>query len=89
MAKLAITPQHIRDHLFLGGFRPMTEQEQAAFLGAEPTTVISELRIGKVSAIVLFDPCSGDCDLYYAADEHNPSGPAFRVDLFYNTMTEI
>lgn len=64
MAILRLTSDHIKSHLFNGGFRPMEMHDKFAYCDADNGSLIANIYFGRYRYEVIFSPVMGNVQIF-------------------------
>jgi hypothetical protein len=87
MAKLMLSAERVREELFTGGFRPMSEQDFYGFADAEAGSLIADISVGRFHYVVIFTPSLGDVQIYETSLGGEPL--AWEMDLLSGLSIEL
>ena len=88
MAKLMLSAERVREELFTGGFRPMSEQDFYGFADAEAGSLIAEISVGRFRYVVIFTPSLGNVQIFDTRIEL-ASTNAWEMDLLSGLSIEL
>jgi hypothetical protein len=84
MVKLMLTVDRVREELFTGGFRPMSESDFYAFADAEKGSLIADVAVGRHEYTVIFTPSLGSVQIF-----GDGGMAAWEMDLLSGDVIEL
>jgi hypothetical protein len=83
-----LTNTRIKEELFNGGFRPMVGHDFDGFVDAEPGSLISYLKVGRHSYVVIFTPSLGNVQIF-DNDIESCEFNAWEMDLLTGNVIDL
>lgn len=85
--KLMLTAARVREEMFTGGFRPMTETDFYGFADAEQGSLMADISVGRFNYVVLFTPSLGNVQIYETTLDGETN--AWEMDLLTDEVIEL
>ena len=85
MPDLRLTADHIKTHMFNGGFKPFDKFDWMAYADADPGSLIADIAVGSFLYQVVFSPEMGNVQIFYV----DPDGNSYAWEMDLNTSEYI
>jgi hypothetical protein len=81
-----LSASRIREELFRGAFRPLSQADWYAYSGAEEGSLIANLRLGRYEYDVLFTPSMGNVQVFYYEEADQL---CWEIDLLTDSVIDL
>jgi hypothetical protein len=81
-----LSASRIREELFRGGFRPLSETDWYAYSGAEEGSLIANVKVGRYEYDVLFTPSMGNVQVFYYEEADQL---CWEIDLLTDSVIDL